>query len=38
MAGANQLFLNIAPTQNSWVWQWIILCLGIIILIYFWKN
>jgi len=27
-----------APTQNSWGWQRIILCLGIIILIYLWKS
>jgi hypothetical protein len=28
----------IAPTQYSWGWQWIILCPGIIISIYSWKN
>jgi hypothetical protein len=27
-----------APTQNFWGWQWITLCLGIIILIYLWKS
>jgi len=36
--GINNNLNTIAPTQNSWGWQWIILCLGIIISIFSWKN
>ena len=31
-------FNNNFITQNSWGWQWIILCRGIIMLVYSWKS
>jgi len=36
--GFHKILSPIAPTKNSWGWEWIIHCLGVIILIDLWKS